>query len=529
MAINFPNSPQADDTWTDPNGIDWIYNGIGWTRAPAPLGTVTPAPDPPLNPAVGDLWVDSDDMSTYVWYDDGDSQQWTLIASVGAAYGGKAYIDVADYGFVEGGDISTNTGAIQAALDAAGLAGSGVLLRPLIHEIDNMLTVPAGASLIGVNATGCEVRCTTAGSGITFDTVNRVGRVGNFAVNGNDIATTCVTFDGGTHVMVDSLRIRNAAGTGLLLDGLQNSVMVKLHITDCGVEAIRITGDARNTDFVNCGVRTGGTNGVVLENCKKISFISGIYEMSSTLGSPSDDMFHLIDADWIRFEGVSSTVATAALVGSAPVTDGAADDWIFTDCNFANNEPTGCVFDFNPLPSPATQLRVTFSGRMLTTGTATRQLDVDNDNIRITDKSSWRYNNTLYTGSSMTKVLRRFGNDTGWRDIRSELTNSWTADVFMVRRVDGRVFVYFENLNTAGSSNNLWSVPAGFQKSSLATAVGMPMWTASPVLATTQTLQAMLVTGNLQANRTTLPLHATPNMSWPTDDAWPTTLPGVAS
>jgi putative lipoic acid-binding regulatory protein len=49
------------------------YNSTGWS---APGSSVAINADPPLTPTAGDLWWDSSNGNLFIYYDDGDSQQW---------------------------------------------------------------------------------------------------------------------------------------------------------------------------------------------------------------------------------------------------------------------------------------------------------------------------------------------------------------------------------------------------------------------------------------------------------------------
>ena len=82
MAFNFPNTPNNGDTFTAPTGLGYIWNGYAWLMTPDEGGgggggaSITIADTPPPGAEPGAMWYESDSGNTYLWYDDGDSQQW---------------------------------------------------------------------------------------------------------------------------------------------------------------------------------------------------------------------------------------------------------------------------------------------------------------------------------------------------------------------------------------------------------------------------------------------------------------------
>lgn len=81
-----PSVVASDTTWTLPSGdgtagqvlgtngsgvLYWTTGGGGGGGASVSIGT-----SPPASPSIGDIWFDSDAGRSYVYYDDGNSQQW---------------------------------------------------------------------------------------------------------------------------------------------------------------------------------------------------------------------------------------------------------------------------------------------------------------------------------------------------------------------------------------------------------------------------------------------------------------------
>jgi hypothetical protein len=107
MAIDFPNSPATNDTFTV-SGKTWIWTGSVWntvtsstiqgpTGATGAQGTagsngaqgiagapaITYSETAPSSPVVGDMWVDSNTGIEYVYVNDGTSSQWVNLSSPG--------------------------------------------------------------------------------------------------------------------------------------------------------------------------------------------------------------------------------------------------------------------------------------------------------------------------------------------------------------------------------------------------------------------------------------------------------------
>ncbi len=88
MAIDFPASPAVDQIYSE-GGKTWKWNGLGWqlevqidSNAPVHVGET-----PPDAPADGWLWFRTDICQLFVYYDDGDTQQWVQANSTGGGSG----------------------------------------------------------------------------------------------------------------------------------------------------------------------------------------------------------------------------------------------------------------------------------------------------------------------------------------------------------------------------------------------------------------------------------------------------------
>lgn len=79
MAYDFPNSPTVGQIYTPAGGPAWQWNGTAWLVQGAVGQTYAGmyvGDTPPGSPTAGMLWYESDTGNTFVWFDDGNSQQW---------------------------------------------------------------------------------------------------------------------------------------------------------------------------------------------------------------------------------------------------------------------------------------------------------------------------------------------------------------------------------------------------------------------------------------------------------------------
>lgn len=116
-------------------------------------------------------------------------------------------------------------------------------------------------------------------------------------------------------------------------------------------------------------------------------------------------------------------------------------------------------------------------------------------------------------------------NDTGWRIITSLLVNGWTAAYGLrLRRIGSRVTLWVLNLKGGSSSVFLPAIPAGFAP------LGYTGFAARPSEAVPTPLPYLVVgpDARLQVGSETHETAAV-EVSWLTDDAWPTELPGTAA
>ena len=86
MSFDFPASPTENQTFDAPNGPKYIYKSPVWKIASnANVGTafIHCADTPPTSPSHGQQWFETDSGNTFVWMDDGTSQQWVQMNGTG--------------------------------------------------------------------------------------------------------------------------------------------------------------------------------------------------------------------------------------------------------------------------------------------------------------------------------------------------------------------------------------------------------------------------------------------------------------
>lgn len=83
MPLDFPASPVDGQAYDN-----WIYSSAkgAWLAKPLEPMAAVPSPTAPLNPTNGDMWYNTENGTTYVYYNDGSSAQWVeMVASPGFA------------------------------------------------------------------------------------------------------------------------------------------------------------------------------------------------------------------------------------------------------------------------------------------------------------------------------------------------------------------------------------------------------------------------------------------------------------
>ena len=122
-----PDVMGSDDQWggylnADLDGIDSIVHGID-TRAIPPGGAIVSA-TPPGSPTPGMLWFDSVGGQSYVWYDDGSTQQWVVAVNAVASLSPAT---------------TTTLGGVKVDGTSIKAAGDGTISTVLVPMGDNRI------------------------------------------------------------------------------------------------------------------------------------------------------------------------------------------------------------------------------------------------------------------------------------------------------------------------------------------------------------------------------------------------------
>ena len=120
-----PDVMGSDDQWggylnADLDGIDAVIHGID-TRPPG--GAIVSA-TPPGSPTPGMLWFDSVGGQSYVWYDDGSTQQWVVAVNAVASLSPAT---------------TTTLGGVKVDGTSIKAAGDGTISTVLVPMGDNRI------------------------------------------------------------------------------------------------------------------------------------------------------------------------------------------------------------------------------------------------------------------------------------------------------------------------------------------------------------------------------------------------------
>jgi len=87
-AFDFPASPTDGQEYSPAPGVTYVWHDPAWEMKPdsgGGGGAATYVGDlPPETPIPGQLWWESFSGNTYIWYDDGNTQQWVMVSGFGA-------------------------------------------------------------------------------------------------------------------------------------------------------------------------------------------------------------------------------------------------------------------------------------------------------------------------------------------------------------------------------------------------------------------------------------------------------------
>lgn len=98
LSPTFTGTPAAPTPTAGDNTTKLATTAFVSASLAAAIPAISVSDAAPSSPKVGQLWFESDSGNTYVWYDDGDSQQWVMIAPGSAAIPNDAPADGKTYG-----------------------------------------------------------------------------------------------------------------------------------------------------------------------------------------------------------------------------------------------------------------------------------------------------------------------------------------------------------------------------------------------------------------------------------------------
>lgn len=118
-----PSSPSDGDMWYDTStGRTYVYYDDGssqqWVEfgAAPDAGIMHVSSSAPSSPNAGDMWYDTDDGTTSLYYDDGSSQQWVQFGAAPVTTGGILQVVTATYSTEEA---NTSMTFVATSLEAS--------------------------------------------------------------------------------------------------------------------------------------------------------------------------------------------------------------------------------------------------------------------------------------------------------------------------------------------------------------------------------------------------------------------------
>jgi hypothetical protein len=220
MAFDFPNAPAIGAVYSPGAGLpSYKWDGVGWNAVvPAPPQATT-ADTPPSGPIDGQFWWKSSTGQFFIWYDDGNSQQWVQVFTQPPNPGGL--VNMAVTIFTASGTYTkpANLKFLQVEVLSGGGAGGGALATGAgVYSVGSGggggawghltfagASVPASVAYT-VGAGGTSVSGGNGGTGgtTTFSTLSATGGAGGAAGNPSAFVSTGVSaggvVSGGEHI-----------------------------------------------------------------------------------------------------------------------------------------------------------------------------------------------------------------------------------------------------------------------------------------------------------------------------------------
>ena len=244
-------SAQGDLWWDSDIGELYVYYEDGdsnqWVETAGGSETVTISDNPPPSPNSGDLWWESDTARLKVYYDDGDSQQW-VDASAGLLDDINAQFTVVDNGLYSLSNIGIGTTDPLAPVEATNttVLAAGIVTANYFYGD-------------GSNLTGIGAGTTWAVDDVGIHTTKNVG-IGTTAkdeyqlyVEGDARITGILTV-GPASITLDGIENNLFVGTGVTIYGTAGIVSAFTYYGDgsnlTGINAEAISGDINTTGVI---------------------------------------------------------------------------------------------------------------------------------------------------------------------------------------------------------------------------------------------------------------------------------------
>jgi hypothetical protein len=258
MALDFPANPSDGEVF---GSYVWSTSKGVWQSREESAAPAVVSPVPPTTPNTGDIWVDSSDGISYVYYDDGSSGQWIEMISSGV-------VSLASKANLDGGNTFTGT-----------------------QNFGTPISVPSGGTGAGSFTAGTYIKGNGSSALITQS-----------GIPAEDITSGILPIArGGTGVatgsgLVPIVPTAVAVGSGSFTIG-SNGLVSVTSASNVQLRGI-FTSTYRNYRIVYRGILTG--NGGF-----SIQLVSG----TSTINSTANYAFN---AAWFGSRGNNSTSATTA-------------------------------------------------------------------------------------------------------------------------------------------------------------------------------------------------------------------------
>jgi hypothetical protein len=233
MPLDFPNSPSLNDTFTAENGRVWVWDGSRWESigivgGGGGSGSITVSETAPEDANEGDLWFNSVDTNTYIYYDD----FWVQASDSKAGPQGPAGIDG-----IDGADGSPGQSGVVAATSpitytaetqTIGINQSAILIN--MSQVATTVSEKSSAYTILASDENTFIRSTSS-TAVTM-TINNVLNIGE-AVQFIQSGTGQITF---------------AAGSGVTLRSVENKLKTNKQYSVAAITCIAsgeylVTGD----------------------------------------------------------------------------------------------------------------------------------------------------------------------------------------------------------------------------------------------------------------------------------------------